>query len=196
MSLSTQAKLLRVLQNKEIFRLGGNEKIRINTRVMASTHRNLEQMVQSGSFRQDLFYRLNVFPIFLPPLRERKEDIPELVNFFLKQYKPVGIEQEALAMLMEYDWPGNVRELQNVIERAAIMADKIITPMDFPPFQSRDKFTTFQYKLPEQGFQLDLFEKFLIEQALHRTDGNKTRAAEILGITRRRLYSMLKSLHI
>ena len=196
MSLVTQAKLLRVLQNKEIFRLGGNEKIRINTRVMASTHRDLEQMVQSGSFRQDLFYRLNVFPISLPPLRERKEDIPELVNFFMKQYATAGIEQEALTLLMEYDWPGNVRELQNVIERAAIMADKIITAMDFPPFRSSDKFTTFQYKLPEHGFQLDLFEKFLVQQALHRTDGNKTRAAELLGITRRRLYSMLKSLDI
>ncbi|OGB63197.1 MAG: hypothetical protein A2Y94_02780 [Caldithrix sp. RBG_13_44_9] len=196
MSLTTQAKLLRVLQNKEIFRLGGNEKIKINTRVIASTHRDLEQMVQSGSFRQDLFYRLNVFPILLPPLRERKEDIPELVNHFMKQYATIGIDQEALASLMDYEWPGNVRELHNVIERAAIMADKIITIQDLPPFKSEDKLATFQYKIPEQGFQLDLFEKFLIEQALHKANGNKTRAADILGITRRRLYSMMKSLDI
>jgi two-component system response regulator AtoC len=195
MSTSLQAKLLRVLQNKEIFRLGGNERIKIDTRIIAATNRDLSNMVEKDEFREDLYYRLNVFPISLPPLRERKEDIPELVNHFLKSHTIIGIEQEALQVLMQYDWPGNVRELENIIERAAIMADNLITASDLPSLSSIESSDVYTYKIPDDGFNLDQFEKYLIQQALHKAKGNKTRAAEILGITRRRLYSMMKSLN-
>jgi two-component system response regulator AtoC len=194
MSLAIQAKLLRVLQNKEIFRLGGNEKIKINTRIIAATNRDLESMVESKAFREDLFYRLNVFPINLPPLRERKEDIPELVNHFIKSHDIVAIDREALKELMEHDWPGNIRELQNVLERASIMAESIIKKDDLPKLKADKVSDTLDWDLPEAGFQLDEFEKFLIERALFKANGNKSRAAEILGITRRRLYSMMKSM--
>jgi DNA-binding NtrC family response regulator len=196
MSLTTQAKLLRVLQNKELFRVGGNEKIVINTRIIAATNKNLEKMVDSGEFRQDLFYRLNVFPIILPPLRERKEDIPELVNHFIKDYQILGVDKQALNKLMDYNWPGNVRELQNVIERASIMADSLIMESDLPAFTTSKDIGVYTYRIPDNGFELDQFEKYLIEQALHKAKGNKTKAAEILGVTRRRLYSMLKSFNI
>jgi len=196
MGLSLQAKLLRVLQNKEIFRLGGNERIDVNTRIIAATHRNLEKMVEKGEFRQDLYYRLNVFPISIPPLRDRKEDVPELINHFLKSHQVIGIDSEALNILMQYDWPGNVRELENIIERAAIMADSVITHDDLPQLTNVSQTDSYSYKIPAEGFNLDQFEKYLILQALHKAKGNKTRAAEILGITRRRLYSMIKSLDI
>lgn len=196
MSLPTQAKLLRVLQNKEIFRLGGNEKIEINTRVIAATNKDLEKMVEEKNFREDLYYRLNVFPITIPPLRQRKEDIPELVSHFLKSSDVVGIDQQALKRLMEHNWPGNIRELQNVIERASIMADSVIKNENLPGLKLQAQETEYQFDLPEEGFVLDEFEKFLIKKALQIADGNKTRASEILGITRRRLYSMMKSLNI
>jgi len=192
MSLTIQAKILRVLQNKELFRLGGNERIEVNTRLIAATNQNLEEMVNTRKFREDLYYRLNVFPIVLPPLRERKEDIPELVNHFLKKSNVVGIDRNALKRLMEYDWPGNVRELQNVIERASILADSIITVDDLPPFKTPAEESIYHFEIPDEGFQLDEFEKFLVVQALRKAAGNKTRAAEILGITRRRLYSMME----
>ncbi len=196
MSPSIQAKLLRVLQNKEIFRLGGNERIQINTRVIAATNQNLEQMVEIKKFRQDLYYRLNVFPIKIPPLRERKEDIPELVNHFIKLYDIVEIDREALKDLMDYDWPGNIRELQNIIERASIMADSIIKKGDLPHLITRSMENLYNFNIPDNGFQLDKFEKFLIEQALRKAHGNKTQAAKILGISRRRLYSMMKSMDV
>ncbi len=196
MSLATQAKLLRVLENKEIVRLGGNERVQTNARVLAATHRNLEQMVEEGIFRQDLYYRLNVFPVLLPPLRERKEDIPELVNHFLSNLDIVGIDRRALRLLIEYDWPGNVRELQNVIERAAILADSVIKSADLSvPSESKPQAAS-QFALPDSGFQLDQFEKELVEQALEKAGGNKTRAAEILGISRRRLYSLMERFKI
>ena len=192
MSLAIQVKLLRVLQNKEIFRLGGNERIKINSRIIAATHRNLEEMVESGEFRQDLFYRLNVFPIILPPLRERKEDIPELVNHFVKQNDIVGVDRNTLKTLMEYDWPGNIRELQNIIERSSIVAESIITVDDLPQLKNRQTKNIYKFEIPDEGFQLDNFEKSLIEQALQKADGKKTHAANILGITRRRLYSIME----
>lgn len=196
MSLATQAKLLRVLQNKEIYRLGGNERILVDVRIIAATHQNLEQMVEEGQFRNDLYYRLNVFPIYLPPLRERKEDIPELVHHFLSQTAARGIDRQALAVLMDYDWPGNVRELQNAIERAAIVCDGIIRVEDLPlnirSSRALSSASGKWFELPEEGIHLDEFEKELIRQALEKAGGNKTRAAELLGITRRRLYSMME----
>ncbi len=196
MSLPTQVKLLRVLQNKEIYRLGGNEKIRVDTRIIAATHRPLEEMVEKGEFRQDLFYRLNVFPIALPPLRERKEDIPELVNHFIKQTNIFGIDRNALKKLMEYDWPGNIRELHNVIERASIMADSFITIDDLPDLVINSNQNVYNFEIPEEGFQLDEFEKFLVLQALQKAQNNKTKAAQLLGISRRRLYSIMERFDI
>lgn len=203
MSLATQAKLLRVLQNKEIYRLGGNERIVVDVRIIAATHQNLEKMVEEGTFRNDLYYRLNVFPIYLPPLRERKEDIPELVHHFLKQTGVNGIDREALACLMDYDWPGNVRELQNAIERAAIICEGIIKLSDLPmniraahPVEAVADLPPGNFRLPDEGIQLDEVEKDLIVQALQKANGNKTHAAKLLGITRRRLYSMMERFHI
>ncbi|RMI26757.1 MAG: sigma-54-dependent Fis family transcriptional regulator, partial [Calditrichaeota bacterium] len=184
MTLSTQAKILRVLQNKEIYRLGGNERIIVDVRIIAATHQDLESMVEEGRFRNDLYYRLNVFPITLPPLRERKEDIPALVHHFLQQSPATGIVREALALLMDYDWPGNVRELQNAIERAGIVSEGMIRPEDLPAHirsPGRSRSSQGRFELPEEGIQLDEFEKELIHQALEKARGNKTRAAELLG---------------
>lgn len=196
LSLPTQAKLLRVLQNKEIYRLGGNEKIIIDVRIIAATHQNLETMVEEGNFRNDLYYRLNVFPITLPPLRERKEDIPALVHHFVFHSNAKGIKRQALAHLMDYDWPGNVRELQNAIERAAIVCDDIIGMEDIPANIRPGKSSINEFEIPDEGFQIDEFEKKLVLQALQKAANNKTRAAELLGITRRRLYSMMERFRI
>jgi len=196
MTLTTQAKLLRVLQEKEIYRLGGNERILVDVRIIAATHQNLERMVEEGKFRNDLYYRLNVFPITVPPLRERKEDIPELVNHFLKETAASGISNSALALLMDYDWPGNVRELQNAIERASIVCEGIIEEKDLPPNVRGGDRLVHPFELPEEGIVLDDLEKNLIEQALEKARGNKTRAAQLLGITRRRLYSLMERFHI
>ncbi len=194
MSLSTQAKLLRVLQSKEIYRLGGNQKIVVDVRIIAATHQNLEQMVEEGRFRNDLYYRLNVFPIVLPPLRERKEDVPALVHHFINQTSAKGIDTHALACLMDYDWPGNVRELQNAIERAAIICRDIVTPQDLPATvrQAAAPVVSKNFRLPDEGIKIDELERDLIIQALQKAGGNRTRAAELLGITRRRLYSMME----
>ncbi|NOX38570.1 MAG: sigma-54-dependent Fis family transcriptional regulator [Calditrichaeota bacterium] len=192
MSLSTQAKLLRVLQNKEVYRLGSSERLIVDTRIIAATHQPLEAMVSRGQFREDLYYRLNVFPISLPPLRDRKEDIPELVHFFLEQTAAHSITRQALACLMEYDWPGNVRELRNVIERAAILSNGVIDIQDLPGQLRRTSGKSHPFELPEEGIVLDELERDLICQALEKSGGNKTRAAQLLGITRRRLYSMME----
>jgi len=192
MTPSTQAKLLRVLQNKEVYRLGGSQRLIVDTRIIAATHQPLEEMVTSGQFREDLYYRLNVFPIPLPPLRERKEDIPELVHFFLKQTNAHSVTRQALACLMDYHWPGNVRELRNVIERAAILSNGIIDVSDLPGQLRWGSGKSRFFELPEEGIVLDELERDLIRQALEKSGGNKTRAAALLGITRRRLYSMME----
>lgn len=197
MSLATQAKLLRVLQNKEIYRLGGNDQIIVDVRIIAATHQNLEAMVAEGRFRNDLYYRLNVFPLSLPPLRERKEDIPALAHHFVQHSPARSIDRPALALLMEYDWPGNVRELQNAIERAAIVCrDQIIRVEDLPPAIRQANMPGGGFELPDQGIQWDEFEKSLVLQALQKAGNNKTRAAELLGVTRRRLYSMMERFNI
>jgi len=197
MSLATQAKLLRVLQNKEIYRLGGNHKIIVDVRIIAATHQNLEAMAGEGRFRHDLYYRLNVFPLTLPPLRERKEDIPALAHHFVQHSAARSIDRPALALLMEYHWPGNVRELQNAIERAAIVcSDQIIRAEDLPAAIRQANLPGGGFELPDQGFQWDEFEKSLVLQALQKAGNNKTRAAELLGVTRRRLYSMMERFNI
>jgi len=193
---SVQAKLLRFLQERQFTRLGGVEPVRVDVRVIAATNRDLEREVREGRFREDLFYRLNVFPIELPPLRERREDIPLLVEHFLRQRNrpPDVISPEAMEALLAYDWPGNVRELENVIERALILAGEgRITP-DLLPF-GRPK-AGAKVELPDEGVNLEEVERELIIQALEKAGWNKAKAAKLLGITRRRLYSRMEALGI
>jgi two-component system NtrC family response regulator len=191
-SLSIQAKLLRVLQNKEIIRVGGSEKINVDARIIAATNRNLEEMIDQASFRSDLFYRINIFPLHLPPLREHKEDIPELMQHFLNKLGPKEITSAAKKTLMEYNWPGNVRELINILERATIVAETSIDVKHLPlEIQTPDIEKGF-IKIPEEGIKLDQVEREFILSALQKAAGNKTQAAQYLGISRRRLYSMME----
>ena len=195
MTPAIQVKLLRVLQNREFMRLGGTEVIEMKARVIAATNQSLEELILDGRFREDLYYRINVFPIMLPPLRSRKEDIPDLVQHFLQKYKPgAEITAEAMTVLQRYDWPGNVRELENVIERALIMAgDQPIRPEDLPAqLSSRPSVATDAFDIPDEGIDLEEVEKRLLFRAIEKAGGNKTRAAQLLGITRRKLYSMLE----
>ena len=158
---STQVKLLRVLQDKEFERIGGAQTIKANVRVIAATHRNLEQMVEKGEFREDLWYRLNVFPVHIPPLRERKQDIPELTNFFVRRkVKEMNlveiptIEPGSIDQLMAYHWPGNIRELQNIIERAIILSGG--KPLRFTDMMSAPSVETVPYTSPKKGKCSDL----------------------------------------
>lgn len=198
LSLATQVKLLRVLQEKEFERLGGTKTIKADVRVICATHRDLEEMVKERKFREDLFYRINVFPISLPPLRERKEEIPLLVSHFMHKYNKEnkknieGINRAALDVLVEYDWPGNVRELENIIERAIIVCQKeIITPRNLPP-----NLVQKEIEVPPEGATLpqiiESIEKQKIEDALKKVKTQRNAAKE-LGITERMLgYKMQK----
>ncbi len=199
-SLATQVKLLRVLQQKEIMRVGGEEVIPVDVRTIAATNRNIEEMMKNEQFREDLYYRLNVFPIQLPPLRERKEDIPDLVAHFLKKNNVPEdkIEPRTITALMKYDWPGNIRELENIVERMIIMAgDESITPDLLPPHIKSFVPTgaTISFDIPPEGISIDEVEKNLIYSALEKAGGNKSKAAKLLGITRRKLYSMMERLN-
>ncbi len=207
-SLKLQAKLLRVLQEREFERVGGSRPIPVNVRVLATTNRHLEKLVKQNGFRQDLFYRLNVFPIVVPPLRLRKEDIRALAEAFLKRItQRTGIASptltpEALAILERYDWPGNVRELQNVIERAVILSEPnepisqaILGPM-FP--QERGKQARSEIEpassaptFPSEVVPLETLEKEYILYALKKANGNRTHTAQMLGISIRTLRNKL-----
>lgn len=200
MSMTTQAKILRVLQEGEFERLGGIKTIKVDVRLLAATHRNLEQMVEEGSFRQDLFFRLNVVPLHLPPLRERPMDIPALAEHFLKRYcaknrKDIrNLHAEALEALLAYAWPGNIRELENAIERAVILClDEQITLTQLP-VQVRQSYAENSEHpfVIRPGLTLKDMEKELILSTLRQTENNRTRAAEILGITRQTLQNKLK----
>jgi DNA-binding NtrC family response regulator len=200
MSPHLQAKLLQVLDEQAFRRVGGSEDVRVDVRVIAATNRDLEQSVREGRFRMDLFYRLNIFPIFLPPLRDRLEDVPLFVTHFLSRNARKygrhfeGIRPQALAKLRAYRWPGNVRELRNVLERAcALGAGPQITEEDLrfwdmgapsPP--------TGPILLPQEGVDLDAVEKSLVAQALERAAGNQSKAAGLLGISRFRLRGRMK----
>ncbi|MBN2001455.1 sigma-54-dependent Fis family transcriptional regulator [candidate division KSB1 bacterium] len=199
MTPAIQVKLLRVLQTREIVHLGGTQTIPIGARTIAATNRNLEQGVKEKSFREDLYYRINVFPIFLPPLRDRREDIPDLVAHFLTQQQshPENIDPKALKLLMQYAWPGNVRELENVIERALIMAaGGIITIGDLPPHirGEAEMPISVETREPDDLLSIDDMERRMIRKALTKAEGNKTKAAEMLGVTRRQLYSKMERL--
>jgi transcriptional regulator with PAS, ATPase and Fis domain len=199
MPLKLQSKILRVIQEQEFYRVGGSSTVKVDVRFIASTNQNLEKMVQEGAFREDLYYRLNVFTLHLPPLRERKEDIPLLVDRFLQELpKRVEISSIALQMIMAYSWPGNIRELKNVIESAAVIAENgFIEPAQLPgsitgPFNST---YSNEVSLPVNlslDERINEIEKSMIIEALRKTGGVQVRATELLGINQRSLWHRIK----
>ena len=202
--LETQAKLLRVIQEREFMRLGGVETIRVDVRIVAATNVDLRRMVDEGRFREDLFYRLHVITVQLPPLRERKEDIPLLVQHFLDKYghenNRLGLElsPDALDLLMDYNWPGNVRELENVIERAVVLCQGSRIDATLVPdhVKATRRFQVPQFVLPPEGISfrdvINDFEKRLIESTLEAAGGVQKRAAELLHIKPTTLNEMIK----
>lgn len=197
MPLTIQAKLLRVLQSNEVTHLGGQNPIKVDFRLITATHRNLEEMIEAQQFRPDLYYRINIFPIQLPPLRRRKEDIPELIQYFLSRYKNKTLSQTARLKLIEYDYPGNVRELENIISRSVLVYDTVVEDVDLPHVSGAPQIQQESMAdIPDEGINLDGLEKHLIERAIEKAGGNKSNAAKLLGITRRRLYSMMKRFDI
>jgi transcriptional regulator with GAF, ATPase, and Fis domain len=196
MAPMTQAKILRFLQNQELVRVGGTDTIKVDVQIIAATNKDLQHEVKEGRFREDLYYRLNVVHIPLPPLRERKEDIPLLAEFFLDRYRRTlnkkeisGFDDKAIKLLMEHDWPGNIRELENVVERAVLMGeDKVIHAEDILYIESQQGMSMGLHKdisLPPEGITLDEVEKNLILQALERTGWIQKDAAKLLGLSRR-----------
>ena len=218
MPLESQTKMLRVLQEREFERVGGNRMIKVDVRFIAATNKNLRKMVDEGTFREDLFFRLNVFFLSIPPLRERREDIPVLARYFIeKGPRDIGIDPLALQALEDnYDWPGNVRELQNIIERATVMCDgSLILPEHLPgnivprdgsaysPIPEIDRGRHRSDPSVENGnsdsqkpFSMDDhlagIEKRMVVEALRKTDGVQVRAAEMLGIKDRRIWHLIK----
>lgn len=200
--LSTQVKLLRLIQQREFERLGGTETIKVDVRIICATNRNLEDMIQNNEFREDLYYRINVFPIFVPPLRDRRNDIPALVDHFIEKFnkrnnaKIIRITTSALNMLMVYRWPGNIRELENCIERACILSkDNVIHSYNLPPsLQTADSTNT-----KASGgltYTVEQVEKQLIREALVSSKGNISKAADELKVTERMLGIRLKKYNI
>lgn len=215
-----QAALLRVLQEGEMERVGDNQVRKIDVRVVAATNENLAEAVKSGKFRADLFYRLNVYPVQIPPLRDRVEDIPLLIEHFLEKYhtmynkKTMGVSGKALQSLMKYKWPGNIRELENMIERGIILTDnnRTIDMKSFFPslaepshplnvdssgaLLNSDEASTENDDLVDQllgsEFDLNSFEQTLLERAMAKASGNVTQAARLLGITRPQMAYRLK----
>ena len=208
LSLDLQVKLLRVLQERKFYRLGGEKEISVNVRVLAATNRNLKDEIEKGTFREDLYYRLNVARIEIPPLRERKEDIPVLAFSFLKEFTSKfnknikGIDPKALELLEQYKWKGNIRELRNVMERAALLIEEdelkeqhlqfLIEPSSAKP-EDDDKFVL---KIPPKGIQIDLVLRTLIQKTLKITNGNQVKAAKILGLSRSKLRYRMEQLDI
>jgi DNA-binding NtrC family response regulator len=195
LSPALQAKLLRALQEREIRRVGAGETIAIDVRVVAATNRDLLRRVEAGEFREDLYYRLSVVSIPVPPLRERAEDIPLLAQHFLERLARAGggavrlIDPDAVERLARHDWPGNVRELENVITRAAALSSAaVLTLEDFPLGEERPATGP---ALPRSGMTLEAVKRWYVETVLAETGGNKQRAAELLGVDRRTLYRML-----
>ena len=194
---SVQIKLLRVLQEHKFERVGGEQTIEVDVRVIAATNKNLAEEVKAGRFRQDLYYRLNVVSIEVPPLRERKDDIPLLINSFLEEFNAEngkhveGIDTRARSAIYKYDWPGNIRELRNCIESAVVMASgKEITLEDLPPTVSKSS-QTESISIPA-GITLEDAERMIIEQNLAANKGNKSKTADILGIGRKTLHRKLQ----
>jgi DNA-binding NtrC family response regulator len=198
MAPGLQAKLLRVLEDGHYRRVGGTQEMNADVRVIAATHRDLAEEIKSGRFREVLFYRLNVVSIFLPPLRERREDIPELVEHFLttRQIGPLRsrVDAEAMKALQAYAWPGNIRELANVLERAQILAENhVITPEDLPENILASATTPYQGGNPRH---LEEVERRHVQTVLQEEKGNKVHAARVLGISRRSLYRLIEKYHL
>lgn len=203
MSLTTQAKILRVLQEGEFERLGGSESIKVDVRLLAATHKDLEEMIREGTFRQDLFFRLAVVPIVMPPLRERQGDIALLANYFLTRYTKKnkknikGFHPETLNIFMRYSWPGNIRELENTIERAVILClGEVITPKELPAHFLPEPVEGPSSNLPGRGWTLRDMEREMIRSILQETNNNKSLAAKKLGIARQTLINKLKEFNL
>jgi transcriptional regulator with PAS, ATPase and Fis domain len=207
MSPNLQVKLLRVLQEKEFERVGGINTIKANVRIIAATNKNLEEEVDKGRFREDLYYRLNVIPINLPPLRERPDDIPALIRFFIernvkeKSMEVIDINKQIMQHLMNYRWPGNVRELENIIERLSVLCDgNPVTAGDLPEKilsgHAQGTGSSLGFILPDEGIDLsDIvsdFEKNIIIQALNKSGWIKNRAAKLLNLNRTTLVEKIK----
>ncbi len=195
--IELQAKLLRVLEEGRLRRLGGKVEIEVDVRVLCATNRDLRSEIKNGRFREDLFFRLNVFQIGLPPLRERREDVPLLVQYFVEKFnsdsgkRVAGVHPDALELLKNHDWPGNIRELRNSVERAVILCDgELITREHLPPDMAARGPERQSFRLPF-GLTLDTVEKEYILGSLQRNGGNKARTAEILGVSEKTLYNKL-----
>jgi DNA-binding NtrC family response regulator len=188
MTPAAQAKFLRVLQEREFLRLGGTRSVRVDVRVIAATNRDLHDAVARGQFRADLYYRLNVFDIHIPPLRERRDDILLLAATFLREFGGTTTELTPAAMetLYRYDWPGNVRELRNVLERAAIMREGPFIDGDHLSLRAREDVP------PLISTNIGVLERQAIEQVIREVRGNRVKAAKLLGISRTRLYDRLR----
>jgi transcriptional regulator with GAF, ATPase, and Fis domain len=213
-TLDVQTKLLRVLQEKTFERVGSSDPLTVDVRIVTATHQNLEELIRLGRFREDLFYRLNVFPIQVPPLRDRAEDVPELAMFFIAQSalrckrSVTQIDDDAMALLKSFAWPGNIRQLENMIERAVVIAETdTLTLRDMPAelFRPQSGVEAADESLrpdhdadavPISSFrsERDRFERDQMEQAMAAAGGNKAEAARILGIARSTLISRLKKL--
>jgi two-component system NtrC family response regulator len=202
--LSTQIKLLRILQEQTFERVGGNQPISVDVRIITATNRNLEQLIKDGNFREDLYYRLNVITIETPPLRERREDILPMIEFFTQKFsndtstKTIGYSKESLDILMKYNYPGNVRELENIVQRAVVLVrGDLITSNELPinlrnlPSELLSPKSAHSINLGERVEEL---EKELIFETLQKTDGNQSKAALLLGISERNLRYKLEKL--
>jgi DNA-binding NtrC family response regulator len=207
LDISLQAKLLRALQERQIRRVGGTREINVDVRVVAATNRDLLKMSQDGRFREDLYYRLNVLSIEIPPLRERRTDIPVLIDYFIKKHtrnsssKITGLDAPARKLLLDYYYPGNVRQLESALERAVLLADgDTLTLEDLPPEMQKTETSAGNanelFKLPAAGINFEEVERGLIMQAMERTDHNITKAAKLLGLTFRTLQYRLEKFGI
>ena len=205
LDVGIQAKLLRALQERKIRRVGGTHEINVDVRVIAATNRDLRAMVSDGRFRDDLYYRINVLSIDVPPLRERREDIPVLIDYFLKKHTKntsrlvTGLTSETRKLMNDYSWPGNVRQLESAIERAILLSEgDQITPDDLPTEVRQEVGPAAEgaFKLPAEGINFEEVERNLITQAMEQTDYNITRAAKLLGLTFRTLQYRLEKFGI
>ncbi|MDE0482977.1 MAG: sigma-54 dependent transcriptional regulator [Candidatus Poribacteria bacterium] len=202
-SVQTQSTLLHVLEKHEIRRIGGSENIKVDVCVIAATNKNLVEAVKDGAFRSDLYFRLNVIPLHLPPLRERVEDIPILVNYLIQKFsdeyvdaEPKQVSQRAMSALCRYDWPGNVRQLENYLHRIYVLSENASIDLDELPPEILDTSlpsTDFEIDIPESGVALDEIIKEYVCAALAKTNGTQTKAAELLGISRRQLQHRMQS---
>ena len=196
MPVSLQPKLLRVLQEREVDRLGDTRPRRVDVRIIATTNRHLPSLIDEGRFRADLFYRLDVVPLTLPPLRDRREDIPDLVEHFIRKYAPpqraVHFTDDLLRHLQEYDWPGNVRELENVVRRILVLSRQPVAGLEVLEGEDVTEKSAAPARLPAQGVTLRDMERQLLERTLEATGGNRTRAAELLGVSLRTVRNKIR----